>query len=226
MTLQEYFGTIQQSFVEVWKNHLETSKFSDHKALNDYYDDIVDAVDKLIEDYQGIYGKLGDLKNTMDTKIDDPIAYLSDLKNFVKDGRKELIKKDDTEIWSDIDEVLSIIDSTLYKLKELGESKHKSLRDYLVEAMKDVYTGNHAIHEILLQMWNDELMTKKVKNVVKQIENYLKRHPEATFEDVLDDFSDEVRSDGLEIDFVGNAFTGLDSGDVGIDQDAGDAFFS
>ena len=136
MTPQEYFGTIQQSFVEVWKNHLETSKYSDHKALNDYYDDIVDAVDKLIEDYQGIYGKLGDLKNTMSTTINDPIGYLSDLKKFVKTGRNDLIKEDDTEIWSDIDEVLSIIDSTLYKLKELGENQHRSLRDYLVEAMK------------------------------------------------------------------------------------------
>lgn len=135
MTPQEYFGTIQQSFVEVWKNHLETNKYSDHKALNDYYDDIVDAVDDAIEQYQGIYGKLGDLKNTMDTDINNPVKYLTDLKKFIKDGREELIKKEDTEIWSDIDEILSIIDSTLYKLKELKESKgHRSLIDYIKEA--------------------------------------------------------------------------------------------
>ena len=138
MTIQEYFGTLQQSFVEVWKNHLETSKYSDHKALNDYYDDIVDAMDQTIEDYQGIYGKLGNLKNTIETEIDDPIKYLNKLKKFLKDGREELIKKDDTEIWSDLDNVLSIIDSTLYKLKELSESEkviEKSLKDFLTESM-------------------------------------------------------------------------------------------
>ena len=43
MTIEEYFGTLQQSFVEIWKNHLQTSKYRDHKALNDYYEDIVDC---------------------------------------------------------------------------------------------------------------------------------------------------------------------------------------
>ena len=61
MTIEEYFGTLQQSFVEIWKNHLQTSKYRDHKALNDYYEDIVDCVDGLIEAWQGINGKTGEL---------------------------------------------------------------------------------------------------------------------------------------------------------------------
>lgn len=173
MTPQEYFGTIQQSFVEVWKNHLETSKYSDHKALNDYYDDIVDAVDKLIEDYQGIYGKLGDLKNTMDTKIDDPIGYLSDLKKFVKTGRNDLIKEDDTEIWSDIDEVLSIIDSTLYKLKELGENQHRSLKHYLKESMNE-------------GMFSSELDD--------YISNIIKKYPEGAFARIITEVVDAIKN--------------------------------
>lgn len=135
MTIEEYFGTLQQSFVEVWKDHLATSKYSDHKALNDYYDDIVDAVDTLIEDWQGIYGKTGELKNTISTKIDNPIEYLESLREFTINGKKEVIDSKDTEISSDIDAILSIIDSTLYKLKELSESR-KSLLDYIKESMK------------------------------------------------------------------------------------------
>lgn len=160
MTIQEYFGTLQQSFVEVWKNHLETSKFSDHKALNDYYDEIVDAMDTTIEDYQGIYGKLGDLKNTIDTDINDPVSYLENIKEFLKDGREELISKDDTELWSDLDNVLSIIDSTLYKLKELKESDGaKSLYDYIIEVSLITLYGKVSGNDTII--YKDKEMTQE-----------------------------------------------------------------
>lgn len=136
MTIEEYFGTLQQSFVEVWKNHLQTSKYAAHKALNEYYDEIVDCVDSLIESYQGIYGKVSDFKNNFKTEIDDPIPYLEELKKFTKEGRDELINKNDTELWSTIDDILNLIDSTLYKLKELKENSGiKSLKDYILESM-------------------------------------------------------------------------------------------
>ncbi len=134
MTPEEYFGTLQQSFVEIWKNHLQTGKYADHKALNEYYDEIVEKVDKLIEDWMGIHGKVKDLKNTIATDFDNPIPYLEALKKFAKDGRQELIPEDDTELWSDVDDILGTIDSTLYKLKELKESK-MSLSDYLKEQL-------------------------------------------------------------------------------------------
>lgn len=138
MTIEEYFGTLQQSFVEIWKNHLQTGKYSDHKALNEYYDDIVDCVDGLIEAWQGINGKTGELKNTIDTKFDDPVPYLEELKKFTKEGREELIDKDDTELWSCTDDILKLIDSTLYKLKELKEDKGmRSLKDYILESLKN-----------------------------------------------------------------------------------------
>lgn len=140
MTIEEYFGTLQQSFVEIWKNHLQTDKYSDHKALNEYYDDIVDAVDDLIEAWQGINGKTGELKNTIDTKFDDPVPYLEELKKFTKEGREELINKDDTELWSTIDDILNLIDSTLYQLEELDESVNtSSLSRYLKESLNESY---------------------------------------------------------------------------------------
>ena len=137
MTPEEYFGTLQQSFTEIWKNHLQTGKYAAHKALNEYYDEIVEKVDKLIEDWMGIHGKVKDLTNTITTKFDDPVPYLEALKKFAKDGRKELIPEDDTELWSDVDDILGTIDSTLYKLKELSESEEPrmSLSDYVRKQM-------------------------------------------------------------------------------------------
>lgn len=132
MTIEEYFGTLQQSFVEIWKNHLQTGKYAAHKALNEYYDEIVEKVDKLIEDWMGIHGKVKDLTNKLTTKFDDPIPYLEQLKEFAKNGRKELIPDKDTELWSDVDDILGTIDSTLYKLKELKESEN-TLTNYMRE---------------------------------------------------------------------------------------------
>ena len=42
----------------------------------------------------------------------------------------------------------------------------------------------------------------------------------------LDDARDEVWGDGEEVDLVGDAFRGLDGGDVGVDQHGLDAFFA
>lgn len=147
MTIEEYFGTLQQSFVEIWKNHLQTDKYSAHKALNEYYDDIVEAVDKLIEDWMGIHGKVKDLTNTLSTEYDEPKEYLKALKKFAKEGRQELIPEEDTELWSDVDDILGLIDSTLYKLEELDESVNtSSLSRYLKESLNESYNIKETIN--------------------------------------------------------------------------------
>ena len=57
-TIEEFFGTLQQSVVEEWRKHLKTSKYSKHMALDEFYTEMPEKVDKLIEDYQGINGKV------------------------------------------------------------------------------------------------------------------------------------------------------------------------
>lgn len=131
MSIEELFGTLQQSFVETWRKHLKTPKYSAHKALNDFYDDIPDLVDQLIEDYMGIHGKVENYKNILDAEHEDEVAYLEALRKVCKEGRDLL---DNSELESDMDSILSLIDSTLYQLKELKESR-KSLKNYLSESL-------------------------------------------------------------------------------------------
>lgn len=152
MSIEELFGTLQQSFVETWRKHLKTPKYSAHKALNDFYDDIPDLVDQLIEDYMGIHGKVENYKNILDAEHEDEVAYLEALRNVCKEGRELL---DDSELESDMDSILSLIDSTLYQLKELKE-QHKpcSLKDYLYEAFK---VNESAASEKLLWKFIDAL---------------------------------------------------------------------
>ena len=164
--IEEFFGTLQQSTVEAWKKHLKTDKYSAHIALNEFYEDIVELVDTLIENYQGLYGKVKNYKNLMSTDEMSAIDYLEELKELTKDARKTLIKEDDSELQSDIDAILSLIDSTLYKLKELKENKIMNLKDYLLESLlseatfkpKDFYVdGGDVVYgdETIGELWDD-----------------------------------------------------------------------
>lgn len=135
MTIEELFGTLQQSFVETWRQHLKTPKYSNHKALNEFYDEIPELVDSLIEDYMGINGKVDKYKNILDDEYENEIEYLDALRGVCKEGRKLL---DDSELESDMDSILSLIDGTLYKLKELKEyNGFMSLREHLIMEMNN-----------------------------------------------------------------------------------------
>ena len=130
--ISQLFGTLQQSVVNSWKNHLKTSKYAAHMALDEYYKEMPELVDTLIENYQGIYGEVDDYKNILDFN-EDPIKYLEDLRDICVNS-KELLQQN-TELESDMDSILSLIDSTLYKLKELTES-FVSLQDYIKENLE------------------------------------------------------------------------------------------
>lgn len=141
-TIEQFFGTLQQSTVEAWKKHLKTDKYSKHVALNDFYEDIVDVVDQLIEDYMSIYGKVENYENLLSEKEIGAIEYLETLRDFTRESADELLDEDDTELFSDVDNILSVIDTAIYKLKELegGKDDKKtnesfSLKNYLVESL-------------------------------------------------------------------------------------------
>lgn len=112
----EFCGTLMQSVVEMWKAHLMTDRYSEHMALDEYYKEMPEKVDSFIESFLSIDGKIDNYKNTL-IFDDDAIEYLTELKNLVVDGRDKYAST--TELESAIDDVLSLIDSTLYKLKEL-----------------------------------------------------------------------------------------------------------
>lgn len=134
--IEQYFGTLQQSTVEAWRKHLKVSKKSQHETLNDFYEDIVDVVDKLIEDYMSIHGKVENYENLLSEKDMDALKYLETLRVFTREGADELFDEDDTELFSDVDNILSVMDTAIYKLKELEESKsYKDLKDFINEQL-------------------------------------------------------------------------------------------
>lgn len=97
--------------------HLQTRSYAAHKALDEFYNDIVGLVDSVAEAYQGKYDLIpfSDQKCPM---VNDPVGFLQGLNNFVSVQRKSLPQ--DSELQNMIDEIAGLIDSTLYKLRFLS----------------------------------------------------------------------------------------------------------
>lgn len=135
MNIEELFGTLQHAVVSTWRKHLKTSKHDVHVVLNDFYEDLPDLVDKLIEDYMGVNGKVEDYENELSEKDYTAIEYLEKLREVAKDGYE--LMNDEPELEADLDDIVSLIDSTLYKLKELtNENRQIGLMNFLNESLE------------------------------------------------------------------------------------------
>lgn len=123
-------GKVSGSFVDIVSGilhsrtqihiyHLQTKSFAVHKALNDYYDGVVDLFDGLVESYQGKHGIIEDYKcDGYDnyTSVNSAIEYLQKLDKTIEGSRKSV---KESFIQNQIDTVQELIYSTIYKLKFL-----------------------------------------------------------------------------------------------------------
>lgn len=96
--------------------HWSTNSFSQHMALGDFYEEIIELTDELAEAYFGVYGQIKQFPNTFH-EPKEPISYLESLQKFVKAARDDLPKE--TELVQLIDNIADLIDTTVYKLKFL-----------------------------------------------------------------------------------------------------------
>ncbi len=116
-----FLGTLMQSRNQAHIYHLQVQgmgSFAAHKALQEYYEGILEFIDEMIEVYQGQYGIIEnyDIIDTKDTKTKDKIAYIEELVEFVK-TEKKCIKPEDSHLLNIVDEAVALIYKTLYKLK-------------------------------------------------------------------------------------------------------------
>ena len=99
----------------VW--HHQTTSFSAHKALDNYYSEIVGLVDGLVESVSGIYGRPTgyELVNPVDYQsVEQVQAYFQALYAEVQSERTMTFQE--TWIQNQIDEIAALIAETLYLL--------------------------------------------------------------------------------------------------------------
>ena len=101
--------------------HLSSRSYSQHKALETFYTEIGDHVDDFVEAFQGKYGLLTKYPATADLMPNtDPVVYLEYLKVEVSTLRHADGFPQDSELQNITDEIMQLIDSTLYKLRFLA----------------------------------------------------------------------------------------------------------
>lgn len=98
--------------------HLKTKSYATHKALNDFYDGIVDLVDSFAEAYQGEYGLI-EHYNFKYVPYSDALEMLADLSDWIERNKDNICDEDDTYLQNVVDEIMALIRSTQYKLKFL-----------------------------------------------------------------------------------------------------------
>lgn len=119
MKPSEFFGKLLQIRDQIHLTHLKVSgigSYAQHIALNEFYDEILDLIDILIESYQGKYGLLTLI--IPESKVVDPISAITDLANITDGGLAYTIFKE-TWIQNQLDEISTLCYQTLYKLKNL-----------------------------------------------------------------------------------------------------------
>ena len=137
MEFAKLAAVLQESILHSWKLHLKAKKYSVHMILEEYYKEALDIIDGLIEHYQGVCKceLVDDRIPLMCVKNDDPLTYFTDLKNYLIDfvNNPNMFNERTNEIKSDIDDLLRLIDSTIYKLSNLTESNIKTFDAFVYE---------------------------------------------------------------------------------------------
>jgi DNA-binding ferritin-like protein len=100
--------------------HLNTRSYAKHKALNEFYDEIVDFADKFAEAYQGKYGLIGPITLMSAKKTNNVVDFLEGQVEDLTEMRYKVVDKECTPLQNIIDEILGLYYSTLYKLKFLA----------------------------------------------------------------------------------------------------------
>lgn len=102
--------------------HLNTKSFAAHKALNEYYDDVVGIIDSIAEVTQGYQGSiLTGYKDFPMAKYEkyDPVVYLKEVRSYIQEYRYTAFPKDYSPIQNELDNLENLTNSTLYKLEQL-----------------------------------------------------------------------------------------------------------
>ena len=112
-----FISYLKDSFEQAVAWHHQTESYAEHKALNNFYDEILELTDGLVESVSGIYGRP---KKYM---IDSPADYknIDQVKDYFK-SCYDMIQKDRKDIYQEswiqnqVDEIAQLFAETLYLL--------------------------------------------------------------------------------------------------------------
>jgi hypothetical protein len=107
-----FFGVLFHSRDCMHLTHLQTLSYAEHKALNKYYEGILDLTDNLIETYFGLTGKKSSIKIPQSEFINAQ-AHLKQLYSYIESNRGIF---EESQLQNIVDEICALINKTQYLL--------------------------------------------------------------------------------------------------------------
>lgn len=113
----EIIGVMFMSRTYAHMAHLKTGSFSQHKALNEFYDGVVDLADSLAEASQGLFGRLDIPFVDMMDSVTEPIKGIENQAAKIKQLSSTC---SEPYLGNILQEIEALYRKTLYLLKELS----------------------------------------------------------------------------------------------------------
>ena len=127
----QFFGKLLLSEVQSHIFHLQIQNYAAHMAIGEYYEGISDLTDSLIEQCQGTHDiiytnyafeSIINLQNNIKltpANVQLVIEYFAELKDYLITNKLNVFSENDTHLLNILDEIVSLISKTIYKLKFL-----------------------------------------------------------------------------------------------------------
>jgi DNA-binding ferritin-like protein len=100
--------------------HLNTRSYAKHKALQKFYENIIDLADSFAEAYQGRHGLIGPISLMSAKKTSNVVEFLESQLAEIEAMRYDVCDKTDAPLQNLIDGIIELYLSTLYKLRFLA----------------------------------------------------------------------------------------------------------
>jgi len=113
----DFVGYLKSSFDQAVVWHHQTNVYSMHKALNNFYDEILELTDGLVESVSGIYGRPVDYAIMQPVNYQNPeqvMAYFQACYAEIQDDRTTIYQE--TWIQNQVDEIATLFAETIYLL--------------------------------------------------------------------------------------------------------------
>lgn len=120
MSPADFMGTLFLARDVAHRAHLTTLSHSKHRALQNFYESVVEMADKFAETYQGRNGIIQNIPLMSVKKPGNALSFLQSQLEEIEQGRFEVADEKDTPLQNIIDEIVGLYLQTIYKLKFLA----------------------------------------------------------------------------------------------------------
>jgi hypothetical protein len=120
MTCEVFIGRLFLARDVAHSVHLNTKSYAKHKALQKFYEGVIELADAFAEAYQGRHGLIGPVVMQTAKKTTNIVEFLEEQLKEIEASRYKVCDRDDSALQNSIDEIVSLFLSTIYKLRFLA----------------------------------------------------------------------------------------------------------